>query len=517
LAAALGEFIAWCDDDDEWHPQHLEHLHGAIDSDTALVYADSVWRQEGAPAAEHPAFSVPFDTHALTYGNYIFATDALARVEPIRRVGGFDSKLTAYEDWDLWLRLSVDARLHHVDDVLAVREWRPDAVLAEPDWETWLLIYERHRQRLKAAGLDGCAELLRHRWRDQRFRPETWRAPRRELIWQSRLTANEGYGSVGRQLLQSLAAADVDVRMAASRNDPQPGYERHFREWDDWGRLAFYYDYRGRPGSLPVERIVNYFMWESTSVPARFVDEINRFVTMQLVPCRQNAESFVASGVSVPVDVLPHGIDVGRFPRLVRPDREVMTFGTFGDLSPRKGIDVLIRAFVDEFAPGEPVRLVIKGGGSASAYQTDSPLVTVLSGYFDDERLLRFLGDLDVFVLPSRGEGFGLCALEAMSTGLPLIATNWSGPADYLDPADSYPLDFELVDCKGQRSNHVEYFGQWAEPSYEHLRALMREIANKPGAARSRGEAAAERVHRDWTWDAAARRLRDYLDKVANR
>jgi glycosyltransferase involved in cell wall biosynthesis len=122
---------------------------------------------------------------------------------------------------------------------------------------------------------------------------------------------------------------------------------------------------------------------------------------------------------------------------------------------------------------------------------------------------------MDAFVLPSRGEGFGLTGLEAMATGLPLIATNWSGPVEYLDPADSYPLSYELVDAEGIEVLGVRYFGQWAEPNYEHLRNLMRWIYEHPEEAREKGRLASLRVSKEWTWDRVARQLCHELDELA--
>src|SRR5262249_25587337 len=158
-------------------------------------------------------------------------------------------------------------------------------------------------------------------------------------------------------------------------------------------------------------------------------------------------------------------------------------------------IDLLIRAFQDEFAPSEPVRLVLKSARALPAYAIRDPRITLISGRTDLPELLELLRQMDVFVLPSRGEGFGLCGLEAMATGLPLIATNWSGPADYLDPQDSFPLDYRLVDAQGIESNSVRYFGQWAEPDYEHLRYLLRWLSEHPQEAAAKGRRAADRVH----------------------
>jgi len=295
---------------------------------------------------------------------------------------------------------------------------------------------------------------------------------------------------------------------------PSTRLEQFYKPLDHWGRFALYYNYLNRPTVLPSQRVIGYAMAESTFVPGETIDQINRCVTLQYVPCAQNVRVFQECGVRVPIKVLHHGVDGERFPLLERNPHEVFTFGTFGELSPRKGIDVLIRAFQNEFKPAEPVRLLMKSVSPAAAYQTDDARIQFITGFMDREGLLELLREMDVFVMPSRGEGFGLCGLEAMSTGLPLIATNWSGPADYLDPAVSFPLNYRLVDAQGIQAHHMRFYGLWAEPDYEHLRHLMRWAYEHPTEAAIKGRAAARRVHQNWTWDRVAKQFQQDLDEI---
>jgi glycosyltransferase involved in cell wall biosynthesis len=57
----------------------------------------------------------------------------------------------------------------------------------------------------------------------------------------------------------------------------------------------------------------------------------------------------------------------------------------------------------------------------------------IFHGFVSQEECARFLMDCDVLVLPSLYECGGAVVLEAMAMGLPVIATKWGGPADYLD------------------------------------------------------------------------------------
>lgn len=511
LDQSRGDVVTYCDDDDEWLPGHLFELtqylrdHPSID----LVYSDSEWVRDGVTSGVPYSFN--FDGRLLEEMNYIFPSDVAHRAGAARQVGGFDRELESLEDWDLWLRMSQRSLLRHIPHVTARRHSIDDAVSSQVDWDTWSLVHDDHQQRLTRLGSRARHDMVLDQGAPAQFDGSTWAKGLRELVWHSTFERDQGYGSVGRQLAMAIAARGVDVRWAFSRNQPPTELERYFRQFDGRGRIGFYYDYRVAPSALPCPVVVNYSMWESTLVPPDHVDEINLTAKLQLVPCHENVAAFVQCGVRVPVRVLHHGINSKRFPLLHRPDRDHFTFGTFGDLAPRKGIDVLMRAFLDEFRPSEDVRLAMKSNKPLDV--PDDPRIEVVTNFLDDAALLDFLERLDVYVLPSRGEGFGLTGLEAMATGLPLIATNWSGPVEYLDPADSHPLAYKLVPAR--MSNGVRYFGEWAEPDYEHLRQLMRQSVENRAETRDMGLRAGRRVHRNWTWEKAARQLIGYLDELA--
>jgi len=104
-------------------------------------------------------------------------------------------------------------------------------------------------------------------------------------------------------------------------------------------------------------------------------------------------------------------------------------------------------------------------------------------GWLSQADCAQRLWQSDVMVLPSLLECGGAAVLESMSIGLPVIATNWGGPTDYLDESCGI-----LVEPRSRAS------------FVDGLAAAMLRLASSPSLRRSMGEAGRQRVlsHFDW-------------------
>jgi len=131
---------------------------------------------------------------------------------------------------------------------------------------------------------------------------------------------------------------------------------------------------------------------------------------------------------------MPYYSELARFqlPRTTSPPG-ARTFVYSGTLSERKGSDVLAMAFVKVAAEYPNTRLVLVGSGPLETKVREilAPVADRVEccGFQPWEELPRFYAKGDIFCLPSRYDGWGLALVEALSAGLPSIATDQTGAA----------------------------------------------------------------------------------------
>lgn len=304
-------------------------------------------------------------------------------------------------------------------------------------------------------------------------------------------------------------------------------------------------------------------MFETDRIPSGWEHRLNAMDAVW-VPTAFHRDVFVSNGVlPQKVKVLPESVDVVFFdpeadhvvhnPYLLDDDpslfatgggsRRVQEDGEEGEEEPfrfvsvfkwekRKAWDVLLRAYFEAFGSTEDkdkveLYIVTRAFHSSSDFEAaiaafveeeglgemaHLPRVRVLSG-IPQASMPAMYAAMDAFVLPSRGEGWGRPHTEAMAMGLPIIATNWSGPTEFMTQDNSFPLPIRgLVPVgEGPFADHL-----WADPDPEVLVSLLREVAqSEDDVLRAVGERARADMVASFSNRAIAYHLLDLVNDLA--
>ncbi len=263
--------------------------------------------------------------------------------------------------------------------------------------------------------------------------------------------------------------------------------------------------------------------WEFGTLPQAWVRQA-RDVDEFWVPSRFVRDCYVASGVpDRKVFVVPNGVDAETF----RPQAAPMTLSTqkkfkflfVGGTIGRKGPDLLLQAYLEQFTAAEDVCLVIKdfGGKSIYAGQTfetriraaqalpDAPEILYLNEELPPAALPGLYTACDCFVLPYRGEGFGLPVLEAMACGLPVIVTAGGATDDFVKDEFAWRIPAVRKSIGDEVSGMKLSGNGWLlEPDPAALGKIMRLAFTNPEVARERGRLASRHAHQKFSWKHSA-------------
>ncbi len=237
---------------------------------------------------------------------------------------------------------------------------------------------------------------------------------------------------------------------------------------------------------LPGKIKLMYLAWEESVYPKMWVDEVNQNLHGVMV-----ASSFVQKilrkeGIKVPIAVVPNGIDKNV---MVQPTQKYplktkkkFKFLHISSARTRKGIDVLLKAYFEEFTKEDDVCLVIKSFPGPENLVNDllgelrkenSPEVEhIFDSELTDQDLVNLNASCDCAVYPTRAEGFGLPIAEAMYIGIPVIATNYSAHLDFFSEENGFPVKYKLVEATN--SEMINLGAKWAEPDLRDLKRQMR-------------------------------------------
>ena len=286
---------------------------------------------------------------------------------------------------------------------------------------------------------------------------------------------------------------------------------------------------------LPATLRLALFFWEETAVPAAMIAHLEAHFDAVLVASRFVKRAVRNSGCTLPVAVIPMGVDhLDMQTTAWQPptSEEICRFFHLSSAFERKGPDLLLKAWLAQFSRDDPVELYIKAfpnphnhihalWAELSAQHPRPPRVIIDENPLDDKQLRALYASAHAMVLPTRGEGFNLPAAEALALGTPLLVTGHGGQTDFcnLDTAALIPFLF------AKSGSHLKTTEScWVEPDIkslgEQLQTLHREIRTNATTLQRRRAAGMAHVRQTYTWFRSAdaiHRFASILDQLPGR
>ncbi len=360
------------------------------------------------------------------------------------------------------------------------------------------------------------------------------------------LTADLGIGESARCMVRAADAANlpsalIDLKLPVKNRRGDQAYASRLQTENPHEVNVIHLD---PPGARDIDHHhgaafragkynIGYWAWELPEFPDAWTPYFDYY---DEIWCPSDfVREAVAMKSPVPVITMPHAI---AFPRPEEPVADLRArFGLPADrflflfiydlnsYSARKNPQATIEAFRTSGLAGRGAALVIKTHSAKGneeeiaalrADVADLPGTVLITDTLDRADLYRLEAACDCFVSLHRSEGFGLAIAECMYLGKPVIATDWSATAEYLDAHNGCPVRARAVTLDRNVGPYAK--GQtWAEPDIHHAGEWMQRLFDDTGLRDRLGAAARATMEERFSPDVIGGRYRRRLEAIAIR
>jgi glycosyltransferase involved in cell wall biosynthesis len=387
------------------------------------------------------------------------------------------------------------------------------------------------------------------------------------VSWWGPFTDAGGYANMNREIVFRLHNYHVIPKIDICPTAPQVSAQSQY--------------YISKYASLDLRRVRNYpRVWSFTPIPHPPHKGKNIFFTMMeteslhpefaricnvhsneiWVPSVHNKNVFEKYGVKKPIHVMPLGIDENLYRNanqepigvikdasllmslLGKPKEEGINSFRFISLfgwSYRKGVDILIKSFVEAFKGNDDVALIIvsRHAGSPAAdhinviqnetmryaksvRKSNFPQILLYPHIVPEQQMPSIYRMGHVFVHCSRGEGFSLPQIEASACGLPVISCNNTGMTEYLTDDNAFLIKHTQKEVCSPEMHwitsyyHGQLFPKLGKEQIHQAKKHMRYVVNNYDEAVKKGGTLTRQVFGKYTWDHATARVAKRIEEI---
>jgi len=275
---------------------------------------------------------------------------------------------------------------------------------------------------------------------------------------------------------------------------------------------------------------INWTVFESTIIPESLLSVIKRHNIW--IPTEWGRKICIENGVDYnQIEVIPEGVDNNQFHPYFKPQKDKFRFLLIGKYEQRKSMDESIDAFARIFGNNPDIELIIKSDffknpelkkieldNKIASTQVDN--IRLVWGYQTINQLSDLYRSCDIFLFPTKAEGWGLPLIEAAACGLPLITTYYSGQTEFIQDIKSSCIlvDYQLepIDCKEYQSFYPapdNNYGKWAVMSTDNIAQAIKQAYDNYPALSAQATKNSELIRTKYSWANSAIKSLEILKK----
>lgn len=413
---------------------------------------------------------------------------------------------------------------------------------------------------------------------------------KKPIVIECDVFSGTGYGMLSREFMKRILPRDLNIKInpinssglfsSCITDNEIRLYKDNFTSVEEVTNMGAYTHMRVYPPRINFPRKhynLTYTMLESYTIHHLFAKMLESSFDRFIVPTNFVKETFSQIVDPDRITVIPLAVDEEVFhpnipqedvqfkkvnlieQTIEHTDEKPSGFKFLGTarFSHRKGCDLVLKSFAQEFTNDDDVSLVLfylpenendpqhlirrilsilteytpRPGKLPNIYLRDIPWPT-------DKQYLPY-GWGDCFVFPSRGEGFGLTPMEAGACKIPVISSDNSGLKDFITDDVAFVVPTDKVENIGTLGSNGMYEGrhpEWAEDIFhphtwecsfpimygketvQIIQDHMRFVYENPNSqiVQDKVNNMYNLIHNEYTWDKSADKLYNFLSEVQN-
>lgn len=284
---------------------------------------------------------------------------------------------------------------------------------------------------------------------------------------------------------------------------------------------------------------IAYTVWESTRLPNYFVEQLIQNFDAVWVVTEWHRQVLSDQGYPISrIHVVNEAVDEDFVPAEFDPNFQEYSSGDFimsifGRWDFRKSVPEMISAFLEEFRPDEPVKLVLSVDNPYAVDGMNSTEERMNHYGFVDDRIkikhfvnrqdyIKYIQNGHLILTCARAEGWNIPLLEAMAAGTPALYTDYGAQLEFAS-GKGIPVKITgMVECLSGDTYNVQALagtevpGYYASPDYQDFKKQMRYAYENYSKVKAKAVAESQELREKFTWENAAYQALNFIqDKIA--